>query len=120
MRKFVQISLAALAIAATVSLAPAPAAAQYSPNYGGNCEQPLVRWRGAPMPCDGYGPRRAQPQRHVQPRQRQVRTTTVYGPPREVAVYRGTVAVRRAVARQTGPTQSAQRSYGQSMMVPVQ
>ncbi len=45
------IAIVAIANSAT------PAAAQYSPNDGGNCARPLIPWRGAHMPCDGYGPR---------------------------------------------------------------
>ena len=52
-----QIVLSLALIGAPLWLAPTPAAAQYSSNYGGNCERPLVAWRGAHMPCDGYGPR---------------------------------------------------------------
>ena len=67
----IQTILAALAFAIglagapTINLQPdslpaitivAPAAAQYSSNRGGNCDKPLVRWRGngGYMPCDGY------------------------------------------------------------------
>lgn len=97
-----------------IAFAPAPVSAQYSPNYGGNCERPLVPWRGAHLPCDGYGPRQQHRGGQVQGHRGHVggartfgRTETYVVPGPPVAVYRGTVAVpvgTLLVPRNGGPS----------------
>ena len=105
MHAFFKKSLAALAIGVAASLLPDPAAAQYHSGYGGNCERPLVAWRGARGTCDGYGPARAHHGHggHRGGHHGGGGVRIIVGPP----LYLGTVVVPRGqllVPRGGGPT----------------
>ena len=94
MRTFIPTTLTALVLALLAS----PSSAQYSSSRGGNCEKPLVAWKGARMPCDGYAGQRGHQQGQRGGQQTRTTVTTT-------VVHTGTVAVKVGTAfvnRRTG------------------